>query len=74
MEGIKEDQGLRLRRLRIGFPSQITANRNSQGEGLPLNGTCLRDKTNKLERAAVVNTSKNHDYLEIYMSNNKSNY
>jgi hypothetical protein len=33
--------------IRQAFPSQITAKRDSQGEDLPLNGTCLRDKANK---------------------------
>jgi hypothetical protein len=32
---------------------------DSQGENLPLKGTCLRDKTNKARKcAAVVSTSK----------------
>jgi hypothetical protein len=39
------------------FPSQITAKKDSQD--IPLDGTCLRDKTNKLKVcAAVVSTSR----------------
>jgi hypothetical protein len=54
-----------MQRLMISFPSQITANGDSQGESLPLNGTCLRDKTNKARRcAAVVSTSNIDDYLQ----------
>jgi hypothetical protein len=53
------------------FPSQITANKDSQEEDVPLDGTCLRDKTNKLKRAAVVSTSNINDYLQIYMSNDQ---
>jgi hypothetical protein len=41
------------------FPSQITAKKDSQEEDIPLDGTCLRDKTNKLKVcAAVVSTSR----------------
>ena len=47
------------------FPSQITAKKDSQGVDIPLDGTCLRDKTNKLKvRAAVVSTSSINDYLQ----------
>jgi hypothetical protein len=39
--------------------SQITAKKDSQEEIIPLVGTCLRDKTNKLKVcAAVVSTSR----------------
>jgi hypothetical protein len=39
--------------------SQITAKKDSQEEDIPLDGTCLRDKTNKLKVcAAVVSTSR----------------
>ena len=45
--------------------SQITAKKDSQGENLPLNGTCLRDKINKARKcAAVVSTSNINDYLQ----------
>jgi hypothetical protein len=41
------------------FPSQITAKKDSQEENIPLDSTCLRDKTNKLKVcAAVVSTSR----------------
>ena len=41
------------------FLSQITAKKDSQGVDIPLDGTCLRDKTNKLKVcAAVVSTSR----------------
>ena len=41
------------------FLSQITAKKDSQEEDVPLDGTCLRDKTNKLKVcAAVVSTSR----------------
>jgi hypothetical protein len=56
-----EGEGSRFKaqRLRIGFPSQITAKMIVKEKDLPLNGTCLRDKTNKARRcAAVVSTSK----------------
>ena len=43
--GSERDKGLKDRDK--GFLSQITAKRDSQGEDLPLNGTCLRDKANK---------------------------
>jgi hypothetical protein len=47
------------------FPSQITAKKDSQEVDIPLDGTCLRDKTNKLKvRAAVVSTSSIYDYLQ----------
>jgi hypothetical protein len=47
------------------FPSQITAKKDSQEEDIPLDGTCLRDKTNKLKVcAAVVSTSNVDDYLQ----------
>jgi hypothetical protein len=47
------------------FPLQITANKDSQEEDVPLDGTCLRDKTNKLKGcAAVVSTSNINDYLQ----------
>ena len=40
------------------FPSQITAKKDSQEENVPLDGTCLRDKTNKLKvYAAMVSIS-----------------
>jgi hypothetical protein len=40
------------------FPSQITAKNEIVKGDLPLNGTCLRDKTNKTRIcAAVVSTS-----------------
>ena len=39
--------------------SQITAKKDSQEEDIPLDGTCLRDKTNKLKVCvAVVSTSR----------------
>jgi hypothetical protein len=39
--------------------SQITAKKDSQEEDIPLDGTCLRDKTNKTRIcAAVVSTSR----------------
>ena len=42
-----------------GFLSQITAKKDSQEEDIPLDGTCLRDKTNKLKVCtAVVSTSR----------------
>ena len=64
----EKDQGLRLHRLRIGFPSQITANKDSQEEDVPLDGTCLRDKTNKLKVcAAVVSTSRCQRLSSIYV-------
>jgi hypothetical protein len=50
--------------------SQITAKKDSQEEeDIPLDGTCLRDKTNKTkECAAVVSTSNIDDYLQhIYI-------
>jgi hypothetical protein len=47
------------------FPSQITAKKDSQEEDVPLDGTCLRDKTNKLKVcAAVVSASNITDYLQ----------
>jgi hypothetical protein len=53
--------------------SQITARRDSQGESLPLNGTCLQDKTNKARNcAAVVSTSISMTILKnVYMSNDQ---
>jgi hypothetical protein len=39
------------------FPSQITANKIVK-EKSSTDGTCLRDKTNKLKCAAVVSTSR----------------
>jgi hypothetical protein len=54
-----EGSSFEVSKAKVSFPSQITANNDSQGEDLPLNGTCLRDKTNKTkECAAVVSTSK----------------
>ena len=47
------------------FLSQITAKKDSQGEKLPLNGTCLRDKINKARKCdAMVSTSNIDDYLQ----------
>ena len=46
-------------------PSLITAKKDSQEVDIPLDVTCLRDKTNKLKvRAAVVSTSNVNDYLQ----------
>jgi hypothetical protein len=43
---------------------------DSQREKLPLNGTCLRDKTNKArDCAAVVSTSNINDYLQHVYEN-----
>ena len=43
---------------------------DSQGENLPLKGTCLRDKTNKArDCAAVVSTSNINDYLQHVYEN-----
>jgi hypothetical protein len=46
-----EGEGSRFKvsKVKESFPSQITANEDSQEEYVPLDGTCLRDKTNKLE-------------------------
>jgi hypothetical protein len=47
------------------FLSQITAKKNSQEEDSPLDGTCLREKTNKLKVCVVVVTTSNiNDYLQ----------
>jgi hypothetical protein len=55
------------------FPSQITAKKDSQEVDIPLDGTCLRDKTNKLKVcAAVVSTLSINDYLQnTYVSNDQ---
>ena len=46
-------------------PSQITTKKDSQEVDIPLDGTCLRDKTNKLKvRVAVVSVSSINDYLQ----------
>jgi hypothetical protein len=70
---VSEGEGSRFKasKFRIGFPSQITANMIVRRRRVPLEGTCLRDKTKELERAAVVNTSQFNDYLQIYMSNDQ---
>jgi hypothetical protein len=57
-------KGLKALWLRQAFPSQITAQKDSQGEDLPLNGTCLRDKTNKTKRMLQWLVLQNiNDYL-----------
>jgi hypothetical protein len=57
-----EGEGSRFKaqKVEVSFPSQITANNEIVKEDIvPLDGTCLRDKTNKLKGcAAVVSASK----------------
>jgi hypothetical protein len=56
-----EGKGSRFQgsKVKISFPFTDYCQNDSQREDIPLNGTCLRDKANKLkECAAVVSTSK----------------
>ena len=57
------------------FPSQITAKKDSQEVDIPLDGTCLRDKTNKLKVcAAVLVLQALMTIFNIHMSNDNCNY
>ena len=61
----EKDQGFKASEVKVSFPFTDYCQMDSHREDLPLNGTCLRDKTNKARKcAAVVSTSNINDYLK----------
>jgi hypothetical protein len=61
-----EGKGAKVKgsKAKISFPFTDYCQRDSQGEDLPLNGTCLRDKANKTKNVLQWLVLQNiNDYL-----------